>query len=91
MDLCDTTFTSMCCLDSIETGRVGKGESSDQSFGTSDLKFNIFTCNTYEYKILPNSQKPVEVAEIRNYCSECGFRIRKQNWKFCPSCGDTLN
>ncbi len=29
-------------------------------------------------------------ADIRHYCTECGYRIRKQSWKFCPKCGAKL-
>jgi rRNA maturation endonuclease Nob1 len=42
-----------------------------------------------EYKILPKSSKPVEVQEIRNYCTECGTKV-KTNYKFCPSCGNKI-
>jgi superfamily I DNA and/or RNA helicase len=51
----------------------------------SDYSF----CN-YEYQILPESQKAIIAGEIRNYCHECGTRIRKSNWKFCPNCGAEL-
>jgi rRNA maturation endonuclease Nob1 len=32
----------------------------------------------------------VETSEIRNYCNECGIRIRKSSWKFCPECGNEI-
>lgn len=76
---------------SIETGRVEKGAKSDQSFINGYGSFNSWACSVYHYKILPQSQKPVEVGEIRSYCTGCGARIKKSNWKFCPSCGTELN
>lgn len=71
---------------SIETGRVEGGSKSDQSFSNTNGNFNSWTCNVVEYQIIPISEKPVEVSEIRNYCTGCGTR-NKQGWKFCPTCG----
>lgn len=75
----------------IETGRIEGGSKSNQSFGTTNQDFEWFPCATSEWKILPDSHKPVEVKEIRNYCSSCGTRMKKQSWKFCPNCGEKLN
>lgn len=75
---------------SIETGRIEKGEKSDQSFTTTNGNFNYFPSATISYRLLPASQKPVETSEIRNYCTGCGSRIKKAGWKFCPSCGEKL-
>ena len=83
-------FLSMDSEKSIETGRVEMGEASNQYFGTSDETFETFVSCTSIWKILPDSSRPIEVSQIRNYCSSCGSRIRKQNWKFCPTCGNTL-
>jgi hypothetical protein len=74
----------------METGRSEKGERSDQGFTTDDSSFNGWTCNTVHLQILPESQKPVEVKEIRNYCTDCGSRLKKSSWKFCPSCGTKI-
>jgi len=71
----------------LETGRVEKGGTSKQEFSAIDMDFSVLPITTIEWKILPESQKPVETTEIRNYCSECGTRIKKQSWKFCPNCG----
>ncbi len=73
---------------SIETGRIEKGESSDQSFSTTNGNFSYFPTTTISYRLLPTSAKPVETSEIRNYCTGCGSRIKKSGWKFCPSCGE---
>jgi hypothetical protein len=73
---------------SIETGRIEKGESSTQSFSTTNGSFGYFPTTTISYRLLPTSLKPVETSEIRNYCTGCGSRIKKSGWKFCPSCGE---
>jgi hypothetical protein len=78
-------------LDSLETGRIEGGSKSNQSFGTTNQDFEWFTCAVSEWKILPDSHRPVEVKEIRNYCSGCGTRMKKQSWKFCPNCGEKLD
>jgi hypothetical protein len=72
---------------SIETGRVEKGEKSDQSFGDGYGDFHPWVSYTTSIQIIPTSQKPVESQEIRSYCTGCGSRIKKQTWKFCPNCG----
>lgn len=77
--------------DEFETGRIGEGQESSQEFTQSFLEFESFPINIVEMKILPNSTKPMSTKEIRNYCHGCGVRIRKQSWKFCPSCGESLN
>jgi hypothetical protein len=77
-------------LDSFETGRAEKGESSDQSFTSDGSTYNSWTGNTVHMQILPESQKPVEVQEIRNYCTNCGTRHKKSSWKFCPNCGTQI-
>jgi len=75
---------------SLETGRVEKGESSNQILLTESAAFNHVCNSKVELKILPESQKPVEVKEIRNYCTECGTRMKAKSWKFCPSCGTKI-
>jgi Zn finger protein HypA/HybF involved in hydrogenase expression len=73
----------------IETGRVEKGEVSNQSFTTVSKSFNYYTSHVVRYKILPLSSKNIEAHEIRRYCTECGAKLKK-NYKFCPSCGAKL-
>lgn len=75
----------------IETGRIEKGEKSDQKFDNDNGTYNSYASFVSEYKILPRSTKPVEVSEIRSYCPGCGTRMKKQNWKFCPTCGESLD
>jgi len=86
----NSTFTSsvsMPTAGSLETGRVERGESSNQSFGSASGNFNSYPSSTETIKIYPSSRKPVETSEIRNYCTQCGARAKKTGWKFCPSCG----
>jgi len=72
---------------SIETGRVEAGGSSNQGLNEVNGNYNSFASSWTTIKILPGSTKPVEVSQIRNYCSSCGTRIRKPSWAFCPTCG----
>ena len=71
---------------SIETGRIEKGESSNQSFETTYGSFNTFSTKEVKYKILPMSSKPIEGKDLKKYCTECGKKV-KETFKFCPSCG----
>lgn len=74
---------------SIETGRVEKGKESNQSFTNSYESFNYFTSHTVKFKIQPINTKNVNFEEIRQYCTECGTKVKK-NFKFCPSCGNKI-
>jgi hypothetical protein len=75
---------------SLETGRVEKGESSNQKLVMESTSFS-YSCNSrVELRILPESQKPVEVKEIRNYCTACGTRAKAKSWNFCPTCGSKI-
>lgn len=75
---------------SIETGRVEKGSSSDQSFTTVSKNFNSWTVSTSVWKILPESQKPVEKKDLVEKCPKCSTKVKKSSWKFCPECGSEL-
>ncbi len=74
----------------IETGRVEKGGDSDQSFSSYYGNFEHYSFASVEYKILPESAKPVEIKNIRQYCGGCGNRIKKVSHKFCSNCGTEL-
>ena len=75
---------------SIETGRVEKGDDSNTKLKDVNMDFSSFSTHSVTWKILPNSQKPVEVSELRGYCTDCGSKIKKTTWKFCPTCGNKL-
>jgi hypothetical protein len=74
---------------SIETGRVEKGEQSNQNFTNSYEQFNYQTSHTINLKIKPISEKNINLEEIRQHCTECGTKV-KRNFKFCPSCGNKI-
>lgn len=74
----------------IETGRVEKGGNSDTKLQNVNMDFNTYASHWVSWKIQPQSQQPVEAGDIKNYCTSCGFRIRKDTWQFCPKCGNKL-
>ena len=74
--------------ENIETGKVEKGESSSQNLTQTNGSYSLFAANSISYRLTPESEKPVEVEKLRNYCTGCGNRIKKDTWKFCPSCGE---
>ena len=77
---------------SFETGRVEGGEKSNQSLiHDSNFNFDWFTFHKVDWKILPHSQKPVEVSDLKKYCHGCGSKIKKSTYKFCPNCGTKLD
>jgi hypothetical protein len=75
---------------SVETGRVEEGSSSNQSFKTVSKNFNSWTVSTSIWKILPESQKPIEKKDLIERCPKCSTKIKKSSWKFCPECGNEL-
>lgn len=75
---------------SIETGRVEQGSSSNQSFKTVSKDFNSWTISTSVWKILPESQRPVEKKDLIERCPKCSTKIKKSSWKFCPECGNEI-
>ena len=70
-----------------ETGRVELGSHSNQNFQEMNMNFSSFYTYETKYHILPVSKKNIRPHEIKNYCTDCGRRRRK-NDKFCPSCGN---
>jgi hypothetical protein len=86
-----SNYSSIVNDASIETGRVERGEKSDQNFEDGYGTFNAWAAYTTAVQIIPLSQKPAEAQEIRSYCTGCGSRIKKQTWKFCPNCGTENN
>jgi hypothetical protein len=88
----NTNFNDMNFCDSdnkIETGRIEKGETSEQSFTYKDIQFNIFSFHSIKYQLLPFSQKD-SLNKVKYYCSKCNYRIRQEKWKHCPNCGTEL-
>lgn len=83
----ESNVKSVTLDSSFETGRVEKGEKSDQKFQNGYGDFYAWAAYTSEVQIIPLSQKPAETQEIRSYCTGCGSRMKKTTWKFCPNCG----
>ena len=84
----DACYSSTYSSNTIETGRINEGENSNQTFTYSSNKFEDRSTHSLDYQILPISLKPYE--GIKTYCSECGTKIRHQNWKYCTNCGTKL-
>jgi hypothetical protein len=73
----------------IETGRVEKGEKSNQQFNNSYQNFEYMVAHQISLKLLPLNTKNKTTDEIKQYCTECGTKT-KSKYKFCPSCGNKL-
>lgn len=90
----DMTYTSNinCNLnDELETGRVEKGNNSNQNLEKVEIEFKTTPFLTQYMKLMPESQaKTYESTEIRNYCHQCGYRIRNKSWLYCPKCGNKI-
>jgi ribosomal protein S4 len=94
MDLSSTIKKSKKLLrratlsESIETGRVEKGSTSNQELKYVDKTFENYAFHTIEYKLLPVSQKinTVEDINVKRYCTNCGSKLGKTD-RFCASCG----
>ena len=71
-----SNFSSVVNDASIETGRVEKGEKSDQKFEEGYGTFGSWASYTTTVQIIPLSQKPAEAQEIRSYCTGCGSRVK---------------
>lgn len=71
----------------IETGRIEKGSNSNQNFTYDYSQFNSWHNWKSEWKILPLSQKPMVIEDIKVFCTECGSKRKKDSHKFCPQCG----
>lgn len=74
-----------------ETGRVEKGETSNQNFNEVDMEFNSWVFHTVKYKIVSASELNLNSNDVRvKYCTDCGKKITKTTWKFCPDCGEKI-
>jgi len=71
----------------LETGRIEKGDVSNQVLKEVQISFKSYAFYTVRYQLKPTSTIPITMKEIRHYCDQCGYRQRKQNWKYCPQCG----
>lgn len=78
---------SIDSLNEIETGRIEKGGYSNQQFENYNGEFETTPFKIIMLKILPHSDKPLETRDLVEYCTNCGTKNRKGNYKFCPKCG----
>lgn len=85
-----TTFLNTSTSDAkIETGRVEKGNKSDQGFDSSYEMFNSNVSWIREWKILPYSAKDKTTKDLVKKCPKCETKL-KDNFKFCPQCGNQM-
>jgi hypothetical protein len=76
----------------VETGRVEKGEVSNQTFETTTFNAMYSSFHDVEVQLLPESTKQVNVGtQTSVYCPNCRYRIRDaKKWNFCPKCGTDI-
>jgi len=72
----------------IETGRIEKGDYSSQTLEYDFSSFNFFPTYKMHWKILPMSMKTYVKEEIVTYCTNCGAKRKKDSFKYCPYCGN---
>jgi hypothetical protein len=89
-DYCFTS-SSIPVIDNLETGRIEMGEISNQQLKTVNAQFSSTPIHTVTYQLLPYSAMNRTIGEIREYCTSCGYRLRKNTWDFCPKCGSKIN
>jgi len=73
-----------------ETGRVEKGDESNQNLKQVEIEFESAPFHSVQYYLKPLSTKTYKTTEIRNYCTKCQYRLRKTTWDFCPKCGEKI-
>jgi len=82
-----------CCSkssDSIETGRINKGQESNQNFNSFNGEFESYYFHSIYLRIKPFSQKPFYQKDIKIKCKRCGKKSKERNAKFCTKCGFEL-
>lgn len=84
------SISTTCMTTELETGRIEMGDLSNQQLKTVNAQFAATPFHTVTYKILPYSAMNRTVGEVRQYCSCCGYRLRKETWVYCPKCGSEL-
>lgn len=74
----------------IETGRIEKGALSNQSFKNYNGEFEQYYFHSINYQLLPFSQKPQYMKDLKRKCFLCGTKIKNNKAKFCELCGSKL-
>lgn len=74
-----------------ETGRIEKGDESNQSFAYVNRDFSYAAFHFVEFKLLPQSHKSKtsDDLKVRKYCTQCGKKAKAKD-KFCSACGNKL-
>lgn len=85
----NSLFSATPTLDSIETGRVEKGDESGQQLITTHGEFEHMACRIDSWTLIPKSKNTIMSEDIVVYCTECG-RKKKQKENYCPKCGNKL-
>ena len=91
--LSDEQMSVNCCSkssDSIETGRINKGQESNQNFNSFNGEFESYYFHSIYLQIKPFSQKPFYQKDIKIKCKRCGKKSKERNAKFCTKCGFEL-
>jgi hypothetical protein len=71
----------------LETGRVERGNYSNQKFNDISINLENYPFKTEVIKILPESQKQYTNNDLKKiYCYNCGHKL-KDKFKYCPYCG----
>lgn len=74
----------------FETGRIEKGNHSNQKFESVHNDFDNYPYKSEYIKILPMSRKPYNVNDLNKvYCTNCGRKLNTK-FKFCPYCGSKV-
>jgi len=74
----------------LETGRIEKGTTSNQHFNSVDMDFEFLAFHTVSYKLLPVSQKPLQIKDCKLKCTNCGANL-KSSWRVCPICAKPID
>ena len=74
------TSNSIPINGSLETGRVEKGESSNQKFDTIDMNFDNYYISSTILELLPESRKPVEVKDVQVKNVKVNIELPKGDW-----------
>lgn len=78
----NTTPINASYTSSIETGRIEKGEKSQQKFESIDMDFDKYYIASTILQILPESRKPVETKELKKERRiQSGLWPNQENYK----------
>lgn len=70
-------------------GEINEGSKSQQTFEYVNTSFSTYKSYSYKFRLKPISSKPIEVSDLKKYCTECGKKANKEH-KFCANCGTKL-